>query len=140
MCDVPSSVCPAVFNLCDAYSPLSESKSVIESPSCCGWPRRLAARTRPFQGRGTGSIPVGVIRALSQSPFFSIFRFAGLKIGKNAQESVQDFSQFSAVEHPLSVGTCAKFCPFFDPSLAQKTSRRLCLFRLPFYFEYIFQC
>ena len=24
------------------------------------WPRRLAVRTRPFQGRGTGSIPVGV--------------------------------------------------------------------------------
>lgn len=25
------------------------------------WPHRLAVRTRPFQGRGTGSIPVGVI-------------------------------------------------------------------------------
>ena len=29
-------------------------------PLSSRWPRRLAVRTRPFQGRGTGSIPVGV--------------------------------------------------------------------------------
>ena len=32
-----------------------------------GWPCRLTVRTRPFQGRDTGSIPVRVTPALSGS-------------------------------------------------------------------------
>lgn len=44
-----------------------------------GWPCRLTVRTRPFQGRDTGSIPVRVIPALSGSKSGRAF-FVGVSL------------------------------------------------------------
>ena len=97
-------------------------------PSCRGWPRRLAVRTRPFQGRGTGSIPVGVTWGVLAPFALLALSLQALEMPGHAAMSI---SPVSIPNSAFPACSCAKSCTCFSccPAACLKTSLRL--FPLP---------